>query len=265
MIYLCSGSKYEPVPKFGHHTAIVGEKLYLWGGWQKDFPEVHSSDEKTDLTSTVDVLNLHKGEWEKVEIFGQPPLGVRGYVCTAVGSNIYYFGGYCGHDWCRHYSLKYEKKLPLKYSFLLYKINNLLGKISFNANLLCLSSNVSFSCLDTATLQWKEVHVANPPKSPMRKNACGMVAFSQGEEDFLFVFGGTGMLCSANQPEAIYIPWNENPDYGWTNESHIFSLKTGTYQKFSCTHLKIVLIRRMDYSIICWKLSSTCVCWTYFY
>lgn len=72
----------------------------------------------------------------------------------------------------------------------------------------------------------------------MRKNACSMVAFSQEEEDFLFVFGGAGMLCSANQPEAIYIPWNESPDYGWTNESHIFSLKTGTYQKFLCTYLK---------------------------
>ena len=130
LIYLCSGSKYEPVPKFGHHTTIVGEKLYLWGGWQKEFPEVHSSDEKTHLTSTVDVFNLHKGEWEKVEIFGQPPLGVRGYVCTAVGSDIYYFGGYCGHDWCRHCSLRYEKKCPLKYSLL---FNNLLGKTFFNA------------------------------------------------------------------------------------------------------------------------------------
>lgn len=62
----------------------------------------------------------------------------------------------------------------------------------------------------------------------MKKNACGMISFHEESNDFLFVFGGAGMLCSANQPEAIYIPWKENPDFGWTNEAHIFSMKTGT-------------------------------------
>lgn len=63
----------------------------------------------------------------------------------------------------------------------------------------------------------------------MKKNACGIANFSEGDKEYLFVFGGVGMLCSANQPEAIYIPWKENPDFGWTNESHLFSLDTSNF------------------------------------
>ncbi len=77
------------------------------------------------------------------------------------------------------------------------------------------------------TMEWKDVPSSNPYKSPMKKNACGMVSFKDDGQDYLFVCGGAGMLCSANVPDAIYIPWKENPDFGWTNESHIFELSTG--------------------------------------
>lgn len=96
----------EPLGRFGHSTVLVNEKLYLWGGWQKGFPEVHSSPEKLQLLSKVDIFDLYKGEWYRGDIQGDPPLGVRGYSCTSVGDNIYYFGGYCGHNWCRHCTLK---------------------------------------------------------------------------------------------------------------------------------------------------------------
>ena len=78
----------------------------MWGGWRKGFPEEHSSPEKTSLLSMMDVFDLKKGEWSEVETYGSPPLGVRGYSCTAIGTKIYYFGGYCGHDMCRHSSLQ---------------------------------------------------------------------------------------------------------------------------------------------------------------
>lgn len=83
-------------------------------------------------------------------------------------------------------------------------------------------------CLDSTTLEWSDIHCTNPHRSPMKKNACGMVSFKDGGHDYLFICGGAGMLCSANEPDAIYIPYKENPDYGWTNEAHVFDLSSGS-------------------------------------
>ena len=79
-------------------------------------------------------------------------------------------------------------------------------------------------------MEWKDIPSKNPNKSPMKKNACGMVSFKDGGQNYMFIYGGAGMLCSANEPEAIYIPWKENPNFGWTNESHIFELSTGNME-----------------------------------
>jgi serine/threonine protein kinase len=186
-----AASRREPVGKFGHCNAIVNERLFVWAGWEKGLPEVHTSPEKTKLTSHLDVFNFHIGEWNLIETGGDPHLGVRGYACTPVGSDIYYFGGYCGHDKCRHSSI---------------------------------------SSLNTSLFQWRSVPSVNDHCSPMRKSSCGMVTFiDDGDLDYLFIFGGIGMLCSANQPEAIYIPCKDKPDFGWTNECNIFSLKTSEW------------------------------------
>ena len=88
-----------------------------------------------------------------------------------------------------------------------------------------------YRCLDATTMTWKDITCTNPQRSPMKKNACGMVPFKDNGEDYLFVFGGAGLLCSANQPEATYIPWKEDPNYGWTNEMHVYDLKTGMNKK----------------------------------
>ena len=43
--------------------------------------------------------------WEKQHTTGTPPPGVWGYSSCSSGTDIYYFGGYCGHDTCYHNSL----------------------------------------------------------------------------------------------------------------------------------------------------------------
>ena len=106
IIIIITGSRYEPAPRFGHSTALIGEKLFLWGGWQKGSPQVHTSQEKTLQCLKIDVMNLNKGEWSQLETYGEPPLGVRGYATEVIGYNLYYFGGYCGHDFCRHNTFK---------------------------------------------------------------------------------------------------------------------------------------------------------------
>lgn len=32
-------SRYEPLPRWGHVSAVIGNKLYLWGGRIEDFSE----------------------------------------------------------------------------------------------------------------------------------------------------------------------------------------------------------------------------------
>ena len=51
----------------------------------------------------------------------------------------------------------------------------------------------------------------------MKKESCGMVAFKDGKQDFLFVVGGYGPTPSSRQPGAQY-------EYNRTNEQHVFSL-----------------------------------------
>ena len=155
---------------------------------QPNLPEVHCSERKTKLTSIIDEFDVPSGNWRQVKTTGQPPLGIRGYACASIGEKLYYFGGFCGHDWCRHNTL---------------------------------------SCLNICTHAWEHVGIDNARHGPMKKSRSGMVSFHEDGVDYLCVFGGTGLLCSANQTDAFYIPWKENPDWGWTNEIHIFNIFTG--------------------------------------
>ena len=114
-----------------------------------------------------------------------PPLGFYGYACVAVDSDLHYFGGWCGHVGCDH---------------------NSVHKLS------------------TPSLQWTVlIPTTTESRGPMRKSYCGMVAFKDGEEDFLFMVGGMGPTPSSRQPGAQY-----EQEYGGTltNEQHIFSLST---------------------------------------
>ena len=77
--------------------------------------------------------------WYQQKTTGQPPLGVRGGACCAIGNKIYYFGGYCNHDNCKHNSL-HE--------------------------------------LDTGHFKWS-LCLASGDSGPTRKSACGMVVFHQ--------------------------------------------------------------------------------------
>ena len=49
---------YIPVGRYSHVAATIDSMLYVWGGWRKDTPKVHSGAEKIAITSTVDVLDL---------------------------------------------------------------------------------------------------------------------------------------------------------------------------------------------------------------
>ena len=93
-----------------------------------------------------------------------------GYACAAMGTDIYYFSGSCGHDDCRHNSV---------------------------------------SKLNTPTLQWSELAATETHReSPMKKSYSGMVAFKDEDEEYLFTIGGVGDAAPFYQPGAEYKPNN---------------------------------------------------------
>ena len=162
---------------------MVGERLFLWAGGSPDgiATLVHDSAEKRAFLSRMDVFHLQSGSWKQQTTSGTPPPGMFGYTCVPVDSDLHYFGGGCGHGYCYH---------------------NSVHKLS------------------TSSLQWRVLApTTTESRGPMKKRYCGMVAFKDGEEDFLFVVGGYGSTPSSRQPGAQY----ENDR---TNEQHMFSLST---------------------------------------
>ena len=178
----------EPAGRNCHRTAVVDNELFLWGGnvYQDGRPKVHNSPEKCQFYSSVEVFNVKTGCWEQRTTSGTPPLGVEGYSCVAVRNELYYFGGWCGHGGCYHNSVH---------------------------------------TLNTSTLEWRMLAPSTTEGgAPMQKTSCGMVHFTDGEEDHLYVVGGYGHATpSSPQHGAQYQPASSRVP---TNEQHIFSLST---------------------------------------
>lgn len=185
-----TGKRYQPLPRIGHDTVIVGDRVYLWGGWHKLVPKVHSSSEKIKSLSVIEVYNLRTGEWGQIPTSGVPPLGVAYHACARVNEDVYYFGGRCGHRGCHH---------------------NTLHRLS------------------TVTMKWKDVTPSTSYEEccPMKKAECGMVRFKWRSEDLLLVLGGYGPLPVHRQPQVTYVQKKGKVEYGWTNEIHVFSIQTG--------------------------------------
>ena len=184
---------YEPTGRSSHSTAVVGQRLFLWAGNQATTPRVHDSDEKRAFLSHVDIFHLESGNWKQQATSGIPPLGVSGYACVAVDSDLHYFGGACGHDDCYH---------------------NSVHKLS------------------TSSYQWKVLApTTTEDRGPMKKRYCGMVAFKDGREDFLFVVGGEGSIPSTHQPSARY---EQDGAFTYTNEQHMFSVNNGELFPSQC-------------------------------
>ena len=85
----------EPSPRWGHCSALVDGKLYLWGGRTREF-----SKEKSTLTSTLHVFDPFVESWETKSTTGPPPPGVYSGASASAGHHIYQYGG---HDGSAHH------------------------------------------------------------------------------------------------------------------------------------------------------------------
>ena len=191
---------YVPARRYSHSTHIVGDYLYMWGGDIDGFPKVHDTEIKQRMTSVIEVFHLPSGMWQQRPTNGKPPLGVWGYASTVIGNKIYYFGGYCSHDKCRHNSL---------------------------------------NSLTTDSLTWNELFSTNSSMGPMMKSRSGMIALKFNEEDYLMIVGGIGLRPDFRQPGAEYSNKGITGGYFLTNEHHYYHLLRGKKINILCYQYNI--------------------------
>ena len=167
--------------------------MYLWSGWQEHYPQVHNGETKQRYNSHVEILNLTTGNWRQCTTTGNPPLSVVGYGSAAIGNNIIYFGGWCGHEGCYH-------------------------------------NSVHSLCVDT--MHWKELSPTNRHAGPMMKCYGGTIAVKIDGKNYLLVIGGQGTSVNTpHQDNAQYInKVKERSHLIRTNEQNYFDLSTGKFK-----------------------------------
>ena len=138
----------------------------MWAGEQDGLPEVHDSEEKRKLTSNIQHFTPSNGQWVSRATTDTPPLGVMGYSCTAIDNQLYYFGGYCGHDDCFH--------------------NNI-------------------TQLHTVNLHWRELEPTDATRPVMMRAWGGMISFEHDGVHHLLMIGGAGSKPAVQLPHYKYI------------------------------------------------------------
>ncbi|XP_019859546.1 PREDICTED: uncharacterized protein LOC109587763 isoform X1 [Amphimedon queenslandica] len=188
--------QYQLGVRVQHTTAVVGEVLYCWGGARGGLDGSHDSPTKKQCTSAIDAFNLLSGVWSSQPTRGSPPLGIMGVSCTTINNNIYYFGGWCGHDFCFHNSL---------------------------------------NCLDTLTLKWKEIQPTSDNFVTKRGFGGMIVMGSEGEPQQLLVIGGEAPISTITQyhHQFEYNKMAGVDDLVRTNEQNIYNLSNGQWTVLS--------------------------------
>ena len=143
----------------------------MWGGNIDGLPNVHDNEDKRRMTSVIELFHLPTGRWEQRPTYGKPPLGVWSYASTVIGNKIYYFGGHCNHDECRHNSL---------------------------------------NSLSTELLRWYKMSSPNSHQGPMMKSSSEMIHVQIKKADYLLIVGGFGLAPISLQPGAQYNNFSTN-------------------------------------------------------
>ena len=105
---------------FEHSAPVVRESLFVWGGNRPGLPLVHDSPQKEKFLSTIDRLDMRTARWSFHVTRGtSPPLGPVGYFSTTRNTDIFFFGGWCGHDDCYHYDVNLFNSLTYEWTNLI--------------------------------------------------------------------------------------------------------------------------------------------------
>ena len=175
-----------------HSMVTVGNRVFNWGGWRMDMPEVHYSELKKSLTSSVEVLDITSLSWSSLVTLGVPPAAIMNYSCCTIGSKVYMFGGSCKANDCYHNDL---------------------------------------FMMDTLSNKWSQIEYSNSSStSPMKKNGHGMMSITNNKKECMLVIGGAGPTPTSTTPNAEYIPHPTIPDLTYTNEVHMLNVSSSPSQ-----------------------------------
>ena len=83
-------AQYDMNWRSQHSTVVNSDRLYCWGGEQKDLPMIHYNEEKRKFISSVDIFHVPTFKWERKATTATPPAGVINYACTNIRDNILY-------------------------------------------------------------------------------------------------------------------------------------------------------------------------------
>ena len=93
-----ASSVYEPSPRFFHSSVQAQDNAYLCGGLTKD----------SSRSEVINIFDSYAEIWKERSTTGVPPPGQYAGSFTAVGSNLYYFGG---DDGRKYFSSVHELQL----------------------------------------------------------------------------------------------------------------------------------------------------------
>ena len=80
-----SPNHYEPQARFGHCSALVNGKIFMYGG--------HISPRLTQPPTVVDVFDPATAKWDQITTTGPPPPGFMYASCAVIAIYLYEFGG----------------------------------------------------------------------------------------------------------------------------------------------------------------------------
>ncbi|XP_062013510.1 tRNA wybutosine-synthesizing protein 2/3/4 [Rosa rugosa] len=81
----CSGDVFPP--RHRHAAAVVGSKIYVFGGLNNDA-----------VTSSLHVLDTDNLQWREIVVTGEGPCARHSHSMVPSGSQLYMFGGYDGEE-----------------------------------------------------------------------------------------------------------------------------------------------------------------------
>ena len=126
-------------------------------------------------------------------------MGTSAYAVTSIGTNIYYFGGFCSDK----------------------RYDNSLNVLDVEDSLTWRNINGQDTCTTEAVT------------APIKKSYCGMIDIG---DKMVLVVGGRGMVPSTKHPDFQYIEGREGC---MTNEQHICQLDSGTCISFLHTCIQV--------------------------
>ena len=177
---------YSSKKRFSHSAPVVGDNVYVWAGAQPDSPEEHDSSHKRQYSSCIDIFTVPSGQWSSQRTSGTPPLGITEYRCTVINSNIYFFGGYCGHDICYHNHITVLDTLTLKWTQLKDNVDFVMKRASGGLLAVELMNGDQYLFTvgglgSTPTHYQPQFQYHQYPSGLVRTNECNLFSLSTGK------------------------------------------------------------------------------------